>query len=273
MKVSLAGADRKEISMIVNAVVDAYMEQVVDVERKRREDRIIELKRIHEEKSAEMKNAINELKDMADQFGIANPESLDIGQEDILAELALVRGELIRSQFELNKLKSELASQQAFLQDLENILIFDPECELPTTWDFIQQRLAEDNHCHGEVKMPPDISLSQLMDEKYSERVQELRKEILSKGKADSERKIKIHEEAIDLATKQQAAAKEEVAKLRKEADRLGHFSIEDMQMRRKEIANLQKVLDMIASELDALRVEAKSSPRVTIVSKAEVPE
>jgi hypothetical protein len=44
MKVSLLGSDRRETAILDNSVVDAFMTEIVDAERKARDERIRELK-------------------------------------------------------------------------------------------------------------------------------------------------------------------------------------------------------------------------------------
>ena len=61
MKVSLLGTNRKETAMLVNAVVDAYMTEIVDAERKKRDERISELKKLQAEKTREVKSAHGDL--------------------------------------------------------------------------------------------------------------------------------------------------------------------------------------------------------------------
>ena len=66
-------------------------------------DRISELKGITNEKRGECERALNELKKMAEDLGTSDSEILNTKQQNTLAELALVRGEFIHSQFELNE--------------------------------------------------------------------------------------------------------------------------------------------------------------------------
>jgi chromosome segregation ATPase len=182
-------------------------------------------------------------------------------------------------------LKSKLAAEQATLEAIKNykpsdleVLVYAQTDPLIKEFGPVLAGSQSSRTIDTWVKENKSDAAQSVHDvgrmkEKYEKRIEELRVQVVENTRSELEKEIKLLEAELDVATKQQATAKEEVAKLRKEADRLGHFSIEDMQMWREEIANKQKVLDTIASELDALRVEAKSSPRVTIVSKAEVPK
>jgi chromosome segregation ATPase len=233
-----------------------------------------------------------------------------------LAELALVRGELVRSSYRITELKSKLAAEQATLEAIQNykpsdleVLVYAQTDPLIKEFGPVLAGSQSSRTIDTWVKENKSDAAQSVHDvgrmkEKYEKRIEELRVQVVENTRSELEKEIKSLEAELDVATKQQATAKEEVAKLRKEADRLGnfsagidlsikkqatakeevaklrkeadrlgHFSIENVQMRRAEIANKHKVIDTIASELDALRVEVKSSPRVTIVSKAEVPK
>lgn len=110
------------------------------------------------------------------------------------------------------------------------------------------------------------------MKQQYDARMDQLRVEVENKRRGEVERDIKKFEAAISQSVKQQAVIQEEVKRLRKEADRFGMSSI-DMQMRREDIKNRQKSLDSITVELESLRVEANTAPRVTSMGPAEPPK
>jgi polysaccharide biosynthesis transport protein len=269
VEVGLTSGNAKENAMLVNAVVDAYFSEVVDAARKRIDDRISDLKRIQIEKSQEVKESMNELRRMAESLGTNDSDTLNIQQKNALDELANMRAEFIRSQFELNRMRAESAANQAELEATDMEAISDIECELYVPSDFTLKSLQQEI---VQAKKDNDQKLTAELKEKYSSRLEEIRREIHRKKIAEIEKKVKRLEAQIAVATKQSEVLVEEVKKLRKEADRFGVSSI-DMQMRRGDIKSRQKSLDSITAELEALRVEANAGPRVTILQKAEVPE
>ena len=272
MQVSVSGANRKERAMLVNAVVDAYLAEVVDAERSKRAERISELKGIQIGKMQEVKDALNDLRKMADSLGTSESDTLNLRQKNILDELAALRNELIPSQFELNRMNIELASQKALLQTLDSAEISDIECQQSAATDAILKKLGEElleREIAADVK---DQAKLERLKKKYSERFAQIREEIKHKSLADAEKEIKKLEAAINVASKQQEIVREEFSRLRKEADHFGQSSI-DMQMRRAVNVNSQKSLDNITAELERLSIEAKAEPRVTVILKPEVPE
>jgi polysaccharide biosynthesis transport protein len=271
MQISLAGANPKECAILVEAVVNAYYSEFVEAERKRRDERFSDLRRIYNDKSQEMKESLNELRKTADMLGTADSETLNIGQQNLLEELQLARREFIRSQFELNRMKCELVSQQALLQESESLPISDLECYQSASSDPILKKLGEEVVTREIVAEDKDQTNLERLKNQYSQRLEQIRREIAVKKKSDVSQEIKKLEAAISLAAKQQAAAEEDLTRLRKAADRFGTSSIE-MQMRRADIRNRQKALDNLAAELETLGIEARDPPRVLrMMGEAEV--
>jgi hypothetical protein len=275
IRVSLAGASQKECALLVNAVVQAYLTEIVDAERKNRDDRLSELKRLQIEKTQEIKDALNDLKRMAETLGTSESEMLTLKQKNTLDELAVIRTEYLRSQFELNQILSQLASQKAERETAENEKITDIECLLQGgKHDVILQKLAEavvqaDFAASATEK---DREKFEKIKQKYDARLDEIRTQIRHKKIAECEKEIKKLEAAISIATKQQDITQEELKQLRKEVERFGVYSI-DMEMRRKAISSLQKSLDTITDELEKLQIESHTSPRISLVQEAEVRE
>jgi hypothetical protein len=272
MVVSLSDASPKENALLVNAVADAYMSEVVDAERQKKDHRISELKGIYIDKSQEVKDGLNELRRMAESLGTSESETLNVRQKIELEELSHLRTELLRAQFDVNRMKGELLSEQAELATIENFPILDIECQPFVNADYIAKNLQQEFIQAKKGSDSKDKVELERLNKEYNQRVDEIRKEISSKNRQDIEKKIKRLESGISQAVKQLEITMEEVKRLRKEADRFGMSSI-DMQMRRDDIKNRQKSLESIVAELEKLKMETKSAPGIYILQKAEVPE
>jgi polysaccharide biosynthesis transport protein len=282
MEVSMTTNNPVHSVAIVNAVVKAYLAEVVDAERREREKRISELRGMQIGKAQEVKDALNDLRKMAPNLGTSETETLNLKQQNTLAELANYRSELIRTQFDLNRMNSDIASLAAMREVVENSSISDIECELFASSDFILKMLKEEIYA---LNIPPDpkikasvqaprflggYDLDRLKNE-YSQRIKQIRDEVHRKSKADIEKDIKKCQAQIDVAKKQYEVTQEEVNRLRKEADGFFGMSLIDMQMRRASIAISQKFLNEITAELEKLQVESHASPRITVLQEAEV--
>ena len=123
IEVSLTGYNKDEVTAIVNAVVDAYMKEVVDLERKERNIRLTELRDLHQEKDAELRKKRTVKNSLANDLGLDNGAALSLKQQIILEQLAALRKEHTRVRFDLRRAKSQLRMQKAQL-DLGDVSAF-----------------------------------------------------------------------------------------------------------------------------------------------------
>jgi hypothetical protein len=271
MRVRVFGADAKDCDVLVNAVVDSYYAEVVDAERKTRLERVRQLKDHYEEASAGLRDAISELRQMAESLGVSESETLDVKQKNVLEELRLLRGEYVRGRFELNRMRRELASLKAALVGLEDAPISEIECLSAASSDPMLKKLGEEIAVRQVAEDDKNRAELERMSKIPDQRLEEIREQVGRKKRTDLEREIKRIEASVRAGEEQQALLEEDVKRLRTESDRFGATTIE-MQMLRRQIAKRQKVVDNIYEELQTLHGEAKTQPpRVLIFNRADV--
>lgn len=289
MEIRLTTTDRKEAAQIVSGVVEAYMSEVVDVEKAQRRDRVSELDRLFTDKEQEVRNRRSELKQLAEQLGTAETENLNLRQRLTLEELATYRQELARSEFEVGRLRSDLASRRSELDSVNSNEISDLECEMFAQNDQVLRNLIQEimykkmdsQYTSGVLKdtgkksnkfidkYQPELDR---IENDYKDRMDQVRMEIKHKRQVDVEKDIKRVEAAIDIANKQQKANVDDVQRLRKLAEQFGSSSV-DVEMLRNDIANREKSLESIRNEREKLKVELRAASRVTpLQRKAEEP-
>jgi len=113
MEVSIALGDPQEAATLVNAVVEAYLHEVVNSEIDQRRIRLSELDRAVGEKEQEVRMKREELKKLAAQLGTSDTGALSLKQKLLLEDLQSARQESAHMQSELRRMKSDLASQKA----------------------------------------------------------------------------------------------------------------------------------------------------------------
>ena len=117
MAVSVRGDDSKEAAVLVNAIVDAYISEVVNAESSRKIQRLSDLEKLYAEREQELRKKRETLKSMARESGASDSGALDVKQKLALEELSLLRQEVAKSQVDLRRYQVELAVQNAFLED------------------------------------------------------------------------------------------------------------------------------------------------------------
>ena len=93
MEVSVTRSDPKEATLLVNAVVDSYLTEVVNAERNANQQKLNELDRAFTSKETDIRDKMTELKQLAEKLGTDEKETLSLKQKLALEELTLYRQE------------------------------------------------------------------------------------------------------------------------------------------------------------------------------------
>ncbi|MHC4176326.1 MAG: GumC domain-containing protein [Planctomycetota bacterium] len=284
LKVSLAGDDPKEVATVLNAVVDAYMSEVVDAERKRRNDRLNELDNVYVDKEEEVRVKMRELRLVAEALGTGNPEALKLKQQIALGRFGDVQAEHFRTQSALRRAQGELKVRRALLQEVDKLEISQIEVDVfsqsdPVAAHLFQHLLALKNKLADiEASETPAPSAEKLrgrleaVQEELNARQTQLRQLMRQKRRTDIEVEIRRGEVEVEVLADQQQQLAEDVKKLEKATERLAVSSV-DLEMVRREIQATQQVLYDVAVEREKARIELRSAPRVQLIQRAEVPK
>jgi uncharacterized protein involved in exopolysaccharide biosynthesis len=117
MEVSMALDDPQEAATLVNGVVDAYLHEVVNSELDRKRKHLGELDRAVVDKEASVRAMRETLKKKYAEFGTADQATFAFLQRLVLEDAAAARQELYHVKSELRRLKADLASQKALLEN------------------------------------------------------------------------------------------------------------------------------------------------------------
>ena len=102
MQVSIETDSSTACVDIVNAVVTAYMDEVVVTERNERLHRLDNLERVHTQAEGKVRNKRAELKSLASALGTGDSESLTVAQQTSLQQYGLLQEKLSNIQFDLD---------------------------------------------------------------------------------------------------------------------------------------------------------------------------
>jgi capsular exopolysaccharide synthesis family protein len=284
MRVSLTDSSPDEAAVLVGAVVDAYMNEVVDADRRRQGGRLIELETLYNEKETDMRKRRTELKLLAEQLGTGDTGALALRQQIILQSYAEARNELSKLRAELQRAKDDLQIKEAWLKAMKTAPEQAAEPDLATAADPKLIQMSEqiediDARLETVRKQVKEPLLSKLTAE-YKERKKTLENQVEERRKTLGKKMQKTNrvnldpqmaelKARIDILAAQEKAAAKDLEEQRAKAERIGGGSI-DVEMMRSEIQYLEKVLGPIADEREKLKVELRSTPRIIVFQKAE---
>lgn len=287
MRVSLKGDRPRDVALVIDAIVLTYMNEVVDVERNRRKQRLHNLDRVFVEKEEEIRKKREKLESLAEQLGTGDTNALSLKQQLALQRFAEFRKELTRHQFELRNREAELAARRALADDAAKLEISDADLVAFAQQDPVMNQLRAEMaqlenalaHINNVTTDDTAVWLGEpyrrdlsLLQAQAQRRYAELRKELKSRQMKQLEAEIAHLESQLRVAREQEKQLQVEVDQQRVLAERVGKSSI-DVEMMRAEINQLEQVLSRIAEEREQLRVEIGFGSRVALVQPAEIPK
>jgi capsular exopolysaccharide synthesis family protein len=288
MRISLTDDHPDEAATLVGAVVDAYMNEVVDAEGNRQRDRMKDLDRLFTEKETEMRSRRTELKQLAEAVGTGDTGALLLKQQIALQSYAEARNELVRIRSELRRAQDDLKLKQAWLKALQSTPeAADPEPVIAAD-EFVARLSGQIEELDDRVAKIRETTKEPLRSKlaaeyaetkkKLVEKAENRRKEIREKlqkmnkgGKTGLDPQIVELKFHIDILAEQVKEASKETDDQQKKAERFGNWSI-DVEMMRNDIQYLDRVLVPIADERERLKVELRSTQRITRFQEAAAP-
>jgi capsular exopolysaccharide synthesis family protein len=108
MAITLETPDPKSSATIVDAVIDAYMNEAVLDERNARLQRLDNLERAFGEKDSEVRARRADIRKLADTLGTSDSQSLSIAQQMAVTRFGQVQAELGKVEFDLMRAQADL---------------------------------------------------------------------------------------------------------------------------------------------------------------------
>lgn len=287
MQVSLTDYDKNEVNTLVSAVVQAYMDEIVDRERDARRRRLSELDFVCNEKENELRSKRVDIKRMATQLGTGDTEALTLKQQIALETFSQFRQELTRVNFELMQAEGALKTQRQVMDNAEAMEVSEFELELAAQEDTVGQQLlmvlaAMRQRMAFDAASATDAGLSTSSDrrgrdlmaitQQYEARKEELRDNLRIRKHVELDTAIKELEAQVAILREQSKQIAADVETLREDAEKIGESSV-DLELMRGEYEQLSALVAGLADERDKLKVELRSNPRVQLWQRSEVPK
>ncbi len=288
LRVSLSGPNPDDIAAIVNAVVQVYLQEVVNRDQKQRLDRLKDLKEVCEKSEEKIRRQRKKLQTVAESLKASDHETAALRQKVALEEYIALRKELITLGSELRQVS----------KTKEAGMVIEASGELPATAEpAIEQAL--DDH--------PDVREQHKKLVHTEEALRKIKTLALPgfQGISDAEEAVRSAREALDalrsrlkhnmaekvrqrataearlLAGKQgerESLLKEqfetiwkEVEDRRKLADQIGLAAIL-YETERSEIDQAEKIIKSLWTERERLEVEGRSTAQRVMLEVEATP-
>lgn len=233
MCIALSGDDPEELPLLVNAVVVAYLREVVDAERSARVERLSQLDKAYTQTEAELRDTMNVFRVLASGLGTGDEEPRARRRHILLANHMEKQREVARFREEAHRIEIERDVQRRMLARIE---------AAPPDDAKIEEETAEPRAALPAAAVRRDLPAKEEETARLDARIARL---------AEMIRQLE--------------------AELGAEEDVMQRYDLEpiDMTLLRMGIEQQGKTLAEIGAEMERLRVELRAPPCATLVQPA----
>ena len=290
MGIRICTKNPEDCVVLVNAVADAYMDEVVNLEQKTKQERLTRIDQLDLEKQNELRQERESLRELAERLGSGDPAALSAKLQILLQETSLFRSQANRIREELWRRKGDLQATQNRLDSPENGLVTRLDFERTVAADPIYQELIQARGRAalmqadagsafrkriGDQFVKSNDQLLSGLDRQIAGRKKDIEKELLqsdSLAVAETQAAVDAAESDVKLLSELLEHIEKEITGLSTRIEELGTTSV-DVEMKRDAIEQLANVRERIAEDMEKLRVELNSRPRVKVIEYAETAE
>jgi capsular exopolysaccharide synthesis family protein len=290
MSISMSGDSSSEVAALVNAVMDAYLHEVVEVEAHQERNKLDKLTEANERTIEESRKRRDALRERVDAVGTGDSQALTLKQQIALQRYATLQGEHTRVELELSEAEVELEDLRREQADNVDPSVPPDEIERAVNMDprVLEQRarVSDITRRLSETKAAATEEVGQLMVQKYTRRLAEA-KQTLADWKAEARKaaqqalkeamaghraaEINRLEHRVTLFKQRAERLKRDLSGAEDDAGMIGASSV-DIEIKRAEIDQLDELSRRLGREIETLRVDLMSPRRITELSRAEAP-
>lgn len=307
VRIALTGDRPAELAEIVNAVKDAYLEEVVNAERKQRIARLNDLERIFEQTEEKVRLKEKRVNSLAQELGTGDVQALTIKQQMAMEYFAQLRREHARVRFELMRVQVGDQTKSGSGENGESESV-DTESDVPASNGATSNKLSKHSAAAGleteldaaefdgtksglakrrskQLKELISRFEKQVVNKKhptlvaYRSELEELDKELQKTGDDVEEGGEQTatsgtgkRRSRLDVLKRQEQLLREELDKYSALVKNIGTSSFE-LESMKTEIDQVAKVSNKVGTEMESLRIELQSPTRIAMLQEAEVPE
>jgi capsular exopolysaccharide synthesis family protein len=297
MEISLSGGNPEEIAGLVNAVKKAYMDEVVNVDLKRRTERFDHLKKIRETYAELLKKKRDTMRKLAEAVGSDDRQTLALRQQYAMEHLHYLQKERLDIQSQRRRLEAELKlvrpggageapaeSPAPSEEEIDRLVdqhpaVLDLADQLAERQRQLDAQRADLRRIARQHAADPAVraldhavkGLRELLDR----RRREVRPEVIRQARRQAV--VEEGSQGEDLGQELTMLAELE----RRLDDEIKSIAVVnqsltvntlDLQSSQDEVAQMESVATKVAQEVEALDVELGAPPRIRLIDDATVP-
>lgn len=291
LRISLSGDIADELQIIVKAVTDAYLTEIVNKEHNKRRERRDQLQDIYNGYDDSLRGKRQELKKLAEDAGAgtADAHNLAVAHKFAMESLAAAQKELLQTQSQLQSAEVDLSVLKAKGQAADDLVIPDYKIDKAMQKDpiidglYLQLTQIQETIAREERKFQPGKATPFLRDYvKQQDAVKDAIGAYRNRIRPTIEAQLRA--EARDEYRVALAGAQDKISRLKDlekglsgKVERLTtetkviHKSSLDLESKQAAIAKEENAQKKIGEEVEMLNVELRAPARVTLVEDSVV--
>jgi succinoglycan biosynthesis transport protein ExoP len=286
LTVSLAGREPQSVVAVVNAVTQAYLQEIENQERKLRSRRVAELDNIYVAAKEKLRVKRETLRRRADELGTSDSQAMTQRQLLQLSSLGDIRKQYGQVRFELLQARGRLVAHELRIKNplpvaipenvVEERLALDEVARTHRTRLTKLQEIIRDYEQHALnpnegtlVRARTHHAAAQKeIDQRRAAIEQTLSTEQRRKQEVELKANVEGLKDTVAVLLQQEKSLREEMEQLNRDAEKIGRTSTE-VELLSSEIKQEEKLSQQVADELEALQVELRSPNRVNLAQEA----
>jgi capsular exopolysaccharide synthesis family protein len=287
LTVSLSGSEAGELLALVDGVTKAYEQQIVQAEREKRARRVEEMDKLVAQTTSQLRSDRDSLHRLVNQLETSDSQVLTQRQLYLMGDLADKKKHFNQTRFELMNARRRLEAhkaQEALLKEAPvsesvqaEVLETDPITKAgQLRLEKLRELIAEFQHAS---LRPNDQRLVRAQRQYQQEerllesRRAELKTNLVQRSRHKTRSDYDIQQSYLQSEVEVLAALEKDLAKevegLEEKVKKIGGNSSTELEMLRAQIDQRKKYLEQVGSDLELLRAEQNSPPRVSLLQAA----
>lgn len=287
--IGASGDDARTPAVIVNAVTQAYLDEVVNAETKQRRERAEMLQKTWRGYQDRLQLKREEIRKLTLTAGSSDRAVQVVSQRNLQDRLTVVQQDLVRVRSELRPLRIDLEIRESQAKGADPLSPEAVEAELaqdPVLLDLTAQ-MEEARKSYWSVRRiaarQNDPALKRhLADYRQAEAAMEARRQRLrpiveerlrqrSQGQEGGDATLAALRQRVKLLEGLESMLEGEVKELSARADNTARATV-DLTATEREVMYAEEMANLIGAEVEKLTLELQAPPRVRLLERAEVP-
>jgi succinoglycan biosynthesis transport protein ExoP len=283
MKVSIEGDNGEALLVLLKAIVEAYLKEVVNRDRTKRLARLTQLQQLFDRETEKLEGSRKKIRDISEEIGSGDPVALATKEKFIQEQIGLTQRELFSIQREINKTLTIAEENSRRLQGLEEVPVPEELVDVGVRSEMaylIAQRKVE------VVEKAAQEYRAALAKGVTNDRMKKLEQELVD-AKADllatesklrpvvterlresvlasSKTKIGTLQERVEDLKAQRGAIEKEVNDLGKKLKDM-NFKQVSLEALKQQIAQMERLSDKYSQQVEELKPEIDAPARVSL--------